>query len=63
MPNGSKHLDYPIRTGWEAWRLKLDSWRVVYVIDRDLSRIYVVSVRKRPPYRYEDLDDLVAQVG
>lgn len=61
-PPGSKHLDYAVKSGWEVWRLKYGSWRVIYVIDREMKQIYVVGVRKRPPYQYDDLNGLIMQI-
>ncbi len=62
-PPLSKRLEYVVKAGREVWRLKLGSWRVVYVIDREMNRIYVVGARKRPPYQYEDLSGLLAQIN
>jgi mRNA interferase RelE/StbE len=57
-PPQSKRLAMP-ETASKLYRLRLDQWRVVYVIDETQRRIYVLTVRKRPPYNYDDLDDLV----
>jgi mRNA interferase RelE/StbE len=45
--------------GLEPRRIRMDSWRIVYVIEIESNRIYVLAIRKRPPYRYEDLDELL----
>jgi mRNA-degrading endonuclease RelE of RelBE toxin-antitoxin system len=45
--------------GLEVHRLRIDSWRVLYVIDPEWEIITVLAVRKRPPYNYEDLRDLL----
>ncbi len=60
--SASKRLDYDMKLGREVWRLKLGSWRIIYVIDREMKQIYVVGVRKRPPYQYEDLNGLTLQI-
>jgi len=39
--------------------LRLDNWRVVYVIDDLWEIITVLAVRKRPPYNYDDLRELL----
>lgn len=44
------------------FRLRLDRWRLVYAISKDSRQIYVLAVRKRPPYNYDDLADLLTQV-
>ncbi len=46
----------------EARRLRLDNWRVVYVVDEHWEIITVLAVRKRPPYNYDDLRDLLGRV-
>ena len=48
--------------GLEARRLRIDSWRVLYVIDEEWEIITVLAVRKRPPYNYEDLRDLLSDL-
>ncbi len=60
-PSNAKQLtvgDIPV----EAWRLRLDQWRVIYTVDTHLSLITVWAVRKRPPYNYNDLLDLLKSV-
>jgi mRNA interferase RelE/StbE len=59
LPEG---LDARIRTEWEARRIKLDDWRIVYAINETWREIAVLSVRQRPPYDYEDLDDMLAEL-
>jgi mRNA interferase RelE/StbE len=46
----------------EARRLRIDSWRVLYVIDEEWEIITVLAVRKRPPYNYDDLRELLGQM-
>jgi mRNA interferase RelE/StbE len=48
--------------GLEARRLRLDNWRIVYVVDEQWEIITVLAVRKRPPYNYDDLRDLLGRV-
>lgn len=45
--------------GPEVRRLRLDQWRIVYVIAEEDRAVDVVGVRKRPPYDYGDLDSLI----
>jgi mRNA interferase RelE/StbE len=47
----------------EARRIRLDRWRIIYVIDRDWSEIGILAVRERPPYDYDDLADLLRELG
>jgi len=43
----------------EARRLRIEYWRVIYIVDEEWSEIGILAVRKRPPYNYEDLPDLL----
>ena len=43
----------------ELRRLRIDRWRIVYAVtDKDLT-VDVLTVRKRPPYDYSDLEELL----
>lgn len=60
-PTQSRALDIPAELqveGMEARRLRMDQWRIIYVIDQELELISVLAVRRRPPYSYDDLRDL-----
>jgi mRNA-degrading endonuclease RelE of RelBE toxin-antitoxin system len=58
-----KCMEYDLGPDRELWRLRLDVWRVVYLIDQEWDQVYVLAVRKRPPYQYEDLASLLAGMG
>lgn len=58
-PSGSKHLDTPGDMQVELWRMRLDQWRIVYTISETDCAIDVLAVRKRPPYDYGDLMELL----
>ena len=63
-PTNSRALEIPADmhiVGLEAYRLRIDSWRVLYVVDHEWEIITVLAVRKRPPYNYEDLRDLLGR--
>lgn len=60
-PSYGKRLEWS-ETDVELWRLRLDRWRVVYLIDETDQWIGILTVRKRPPYDYGDLADLLAEV-
>jgi mRNA interferase RelE/StbE len=62
MPSKSKRMKYDLGPNRELWRLRLDAWRVVYLVDQEWDQVYVLSVRKRPPYQYEDLAELLTEV-
>lgn len=66
-PRGSQTLDLSklgprvtVPAGIEFRRLRLDPWRIVYAVDEAWQAVIVLAIRRRPPYDYEDLDDLVA---
>jgi mRNA interferase RelE/StbE len=61
-PVASVRLKSDLGLGRELWRLRIDTWRVVYLIDQEGGGIYVLAVRKRPPYQYEDLASLLTAV-
>jgi mRNA-degrading endonuclease RelE of RelBE toxin-antitoxin system len=61
-PDQSKALDIPEdlrEPHLEARRLRMDQWRIIYVIDDDLEQINILAVRRRPPYDYADLAELL----
>jgi mRNA interferase RelE/StbE len=49
----------PPEFSFEIHRIRLDRWRVVYALENDRSLITILAVRKRPPYDYEDLAELI----
>lgn len=61
-PPESKRLNYP-EFERELWRLRLDSWRIVYAITEVDNAVDVLAVRKRPPYDYQDLEILLEQLN
>jgi mRNA-degrading endonuclease RelE of RelBE toxin-antitoxin system len=60
-PPNSKRLSFDLGRGRELWRLKLDAWRIIYLVDREAESLYVVGVRRCPPYQYDDLASLAEQ--
>jgi len=44
---------------FELRRIRLDRWRIVYIINEDDESVDVLAVRKRPPYDYGDLSTLL----
>lgn len=47
----------------ELRRIRLDSWRLVYAVSSSENWVWVLAVRRRPPYDYEDLEGLVHRIG
>lgn len=48
----------------ELRRLRLDRWRIVYAITDDgiIKVIDILTVRKRPPYDYGNLEELLDEI-
>jgi mRNA interferase RelE/StbE len=65
-PSSSKGMrsikDFKIPKGLELRRIRINHWRMVYIVEPDLSLVTVLAVRKRPPYQYEDLEELLKEV-
>jgi mRNA interferase RelE/StbE len=61
-PAGSKQLGMSEDLPFELWRIRLDKWRILYTITEVESAIDVLAVRKRPPYDYGDLQELLAEM-
>ena len=60
-PQSSKALSGEVDQ--ELWRLRLDRWRMVYMISEADLTIDVIAVRKRPPYDYRDLEALLEDLS
>jgi mRNA interferase RelE/StbE len=58
LPKGSRELDLPDFENNLCW-LRLDNWRVIYAVTESENTVDVLAVRKRPPYDYGDLQDLL----
>ncbi len=52
-PALSKQLDWSDSP--ELRRLRLDNWRIIYLVTEIELTIDVLAIRKRPPYDYGDL--------
>ena len=59
-PASSRQLEYP-GLNFELRRIRLDRWRIVYAVNDTETAIDVLAVRKRPPYDYGDLTEIIAQ--
>ena len=64
-PPGSEALDatgIAIPDGAEARRYRLEPWRIVYAVSDAGKWVWVLAVRRRPPYDYADLAELLARL-
>lgn len=67
FPNNSRVLDttkakIELTSDLKLCRIRLDSWRIVYVIEEELNLISVLAIRQRPPYQYDDLAELIKNI-
>lgn len=61
-PPSSKQLSYP-QAARELRRIRIDRWRIIYAITEEEAALDIVAVRKRPPYDYGDLAELLASIA
>jgi mRNA interferase RelE/StbE len=59
-PHNSRELK--ISGEVEARRIRIDRWRVIYVVDDQWQEVGVLAVRRRPPYDYNDLSELLSEL-
>lgn len=66
-PARSKKLKLPdnvsphIKTEWEVRRVRLEDWRIIYAINENWLEVAILTIQKRPPYDYQDLEMLIAE--
>ncbi len=60
-PSNSKALK-TAESNHELRRIRLERWRIVYSVIDSKQVIDVLTVRKRPPYNYEDLENLLREL-
>ncbi len=58
-PHYSKQMNTPDEFDLELRRVRIDPWRVIYVVDEDYLEVGILAVRERPPYDYNDLPKLL----
>jgi mRNA interferase RelE/StbE len=67
-PSQSRALRLPetgepvIEAGWELRRIRLEDWRIVYAIDESWREVAVLTIQRRPPYDYDDLEALLSEL-
>jgi mRNA interferase RelE/StbE len=60
-PHASRALSAPETADVEVRRARIEHWRVIYLIDEEWQEVGVLAVRRRPPYDYADLADLLME--
>lgn len=53
-------LDVPSEV--ELRRIRLDPWRIIYAVNDTDQWVWIIAIRRRPPYDYEDLDELASRL-
>lgn len=64
-PTGSQMLDVSalgVPRAVEVRRLRIDPWRLVYAISEVEGWLWLLALRRRPPYEYDDLAELLRRV-
>lgn len=61
-PPDSKHLEIA-DAEYEVRRIRLGRWRVIYTIADHDAAVDVVAIRKRPPYDYGDLSEIISRLN
>jgi mRNA interferase RelE/StbE len=46
----------------QLFRIRLNNWRIVYAVTESENAIDVLAVRKRPPYDYGDLAQMLEEL-
>lgn len=61
-PSASRALNSPamaLPTTIEVRRFRLDRWRLIYAVCDSEQWVWLLAVRQRPPYDYQDLHKLI----
>lgn len=66
-PNKSLALDtgkaqVELAADKELRRIRIERWRIVYLLEEAEKIVTVLAIRKRPPYQYEDLPELLERL-
>lgn len=46
----------------EVRRLRLEKWRILYAVNDTEGWVWVLAVRQRPPYQYDDLREIIEKL-
>lgn len=64
-PSISKELDasdLDLPPSVEIRRIRLEHWRVLYAVNEQDGWVWALGLYRRPPYQYEDLQELVSKL-
>lgn len=62
-PYHSIEMTPPFAISGELRRIKIEHWRIIYIVDEEFLEIGILAVRKRPPYQYDDLVELLTDLN
>ncbi len=65
-PSQSRELDIEdldLPNELEVRRLRIENWRMLYAIHKQEKWVWVFGIRRRLPYDYEDLSDMVGRLN
>jgi mRNA interferase RelE/StbE len=46
----------------EMRRIRMEHWRILYAVNKEKGWVWVLGIFRRPPYDYENLQELVAKL-
>jgi mRNA interferase RelE/StbE len=55
--------DLDVPTGVEIRRMRLEQWRIIYAVNDNEKWAWILAIRQRPPYEYEDLPELIDRLA
>jgi len=64
-PSTSKVLDIAeldLPSTIEIRRVRLEHWRLLYAVNDREGWVWVLGIYRRPPYQYEDLQELISKL-
>lgn len=64
LPDNSRTLDtvraeIELEPGTRLSRIRIVVWRIIYLVEEEHRLVSVLAIRKRPPYQYDDLAELL----
>lgn len=51
-----------LRDEVELRRIRMEHWRIVYAVCDAEQWVWVLTIRRRPPYGYDDLAELLTRL-
>lgn len=60
-PLNTEALDVPAQV--EIRRARLENWRIIYAVNDAEKWVWILAIRQRPPYNYDDLAELTSKLA